>query len=153
MAADAADVRHPVSRTAGHACAATAQTARPLRAETARLSVLLDQQRAPLAVPSTVASVCPAGSPTAAPRTAAAQPLGDQPAQGVTDHEPVPLAALTVADPPISAYVSAHAHQLRDSRSRTTSVAAAGDPLTKPKNGPKSCVAEKPVMYSPSRLV
>jgi hypothetical protein len=25
------------------------------------------------------------------------------------------------------------------------SVAEAGDPLTKPKNGPKSCVAEKPV--------
>jgi len=42
--------------------------------------------------------------------------------------------------------------QFRDSRSRTIRVAAAGDPLTKPKNGPKSCVAEKPVMYRPSRL-
>lgn len=43
--------------------------------------------------------------------------------------------------------------QFRDSRSRTIRVAAAGDPLTKPKNGPKSCVAEKPVMYRPARLV
>ena len=42
---------------------------------------------------------------------------------------------------------------LRDSRSRTINVAAAGEPLTKPKNGPKSCVAEKPVTYKPSRLV
>jgi len=43
--------------------------------------------------------------------------------------------------------------QVRDSRSRTISVAAAGDPLTKPKNGPKSWVAENPVMYKPPRLV
>ncbi len=42
---------------------------------------------------------------------------------------------------------------LRDSRSRTINVAAAGEPLTKPKNGPKSCAAEKPVTYKPSRLV
>ena len=42
---------------------------------------------------------------------------------------------------------------LRDSRSRTINVAAAGEPLTKPKNGPKSCVAENPVTYKPSRLV
>ena len=32
----------------------------------------------------------------------------------------------------------------RATRSRTTSSAAAGAPLTKPKNGPKSCVAAKP---------
>ena len=43
--------------------------------------------------------------------------------------------------------------QFRDSRSRTIRMAAAGDPLTKPKNGPKSCVAEKPVMYRPARSV
>ena len=42
---------------------------------------------------------------------------------------------------------------LRDSRSRAINVAAAGEPLTKPKNGPKSCVAENPVTYKPSRLV
>jgi hypothetical protein len=36
-------------------------------------------------------------------------------------------------------------YQLRDSRSRTITVADAGAPLTKPKNGPKSLVAEKPV--------
>ncbi len=41
----------------------------------------------------------------------------------------------------------------RDSRSRAINVAAAGEPLTKPKNGPKSCVAENPVTYKPSRLV
>jgi hypothetical protein len=37
--------------------------------------------------------------------------------------------------------------QFRDVRSRTIRVAAAGTPLVNPKNGPKSCVAEKPVMY------
>jgi hypothetical protein len=36
--------------------------------------------------------------------------------------------------------------QFLDSRSPTMSVADAGDPFTKPKNGPKSRVAEKPVM-------
>jgi hypothetical protein len=36
--------------------------------------------------------------------------------------------------------------QFLESRSPTMSVADAGDPLTKPKNGPKSRVAEKPVM-------
>jgi len=36
-------------------------------------------------------------------------------------------------------------YQLRDSRLRTITVADAGAPLTKPKNGPKSLVAEKPV--------
>jgi hypothetical protein len=36
--------------------------------------------------------------------------------------------------------------QFLDSTSPTMSVAATGDPLTKPKNGPKSRVAEKPVM-------
>jgi hypothetical protein len=43
--------------------------------------------------------------------------------------------------------------QFLDSRSRTIRVAEAGDPLTKPKKGPKSCVAEKPVMYRRSKLV
>jgi hypothetical protein len=33
------------------------------------------------------------------------------------------------------------------------SVAAAGAPLTNPKNGPKSRLAEKPVTYNPVRLV
>ena len=33
------------------------------------------------------------------------------------------------------------------------SVAAAGAPFTNPKNGPKSRLAEKPVMYNPARLV
>ena len=41
----------------------------------------------------------------------------------------------------------------RATRSRTTSSAAAGAPLTKPKNGPKSWVAAKPGRYRPSRLV
>ena len=41
----------------------------------------------------------------------------------------------------------------RVTRSRTISSAAAGAPLTNPKNGPKSCVAAKPGRYRPSRLV
>jgi hypothetical protein len=43
--------------------------------------------------------------------------------------------------------------QCLDRRSRAIRVAAAGDPLTKPKKGPKSLVAEKPVTYRPGRLV
>jgi hypothetical protein len=41
--------------------------------------------------------------------------------------------------------LSAEVRQARARRSRTISVAAAGEPFTKPKKGPKSRVAEKPV--------
>jgi hypothetical protein len=36
--------------------------------------------------------------------------------------------------------------QVRERRSRTVSVAEAGEPMTKPKKGPKSRVAEKPAI-------
>ena len=48
-------------------------------------------------------------------------------------------------DPAIVECAAERRRQTRASRSRTISVAAAGAPLTKPKNGPKSRVAEKPV--------